>query len=212
MDGITDGSATIIGSLIGSFLGLIAILLGALYNAHLNRKRDLELLDKEQEAVARALYSEILTLRKELAMAASTVAQMGMDPFHEDRVRSNKDFRGETALPEPILYQTLAPQIGRLDAELIIEVQKFYARLTEVRKWLPLLQKDDERGYSYSYLHVVRPARDAIVEIVPTLERIEARFGIPKSDKRVELGMTETYIEVEDAEWEAERARRQEDD
>jgi hypothetical protein len=41
LQGLSGGAASFIGSFTGSAIGLIAILSGALFNAHLNRKRDL---------------------------------------------------------------------------------------------------------------------------------------------------------------------------
>jgi hypothetical protein len=52
LEDASQGQATFIGSLIGSSIGLIALLLGALFNAHLNRRRDDRLRREEQRATA----------------------------------------------------------------------------------------------------------------------------------------------------------------
>jgi hypothetical protein len=53
-------SASFLGTLTGSSFGLIALLLGALYNAHLNRKRDDRLRRTETRALAAALRAELV--------------------------------------------------------------------------------------------------------------------------------------------------------
>jgi hypothetical protein len=62
----SQGQTTFLGSRIGSSIGLIALLLGALFNAHLNRRRDNRLRREEREAVAAALLAELEGLRNNL--------------------------------------------------------------------------------------------------------------------------------------------------
>jgi hypothetical protein len=57
---LPPSSASFLGTLTGSSLGLIALLLGALFNAHLNRKRDDRLRRKETRALAAALRAELV--------------------------------------------------------------------------------------------------------------------------------------------------------
>jgi hypothetical protein len=52
---LSQGQASFLGSLTGAAIGLIALLLGALFNAHLNRRRDDRLRREDQRAVATAL-------------------------------------------------------------------------------------------------------------------------------------------------------------
>ena len=59
---------------IGSLVGLVALLLGALWNFHLNRRRDKALRREEVLSVEVALYGEILLLRNEVALIARLVA------------------------------------------------------------------------------------------------------------------------------------------
>ncbi len=53
----------ILGTLIGSSLGLIAILAGALFNAQLNRKRDDLLRENDASALRAALIAELTGFR-----------------------------------------------------------------------------------------------------------------------------------------------------
>ena len=68
------GQATFVGALTGSFLGLVALLLGALFNASLNRKRDDRLRREDQQAVASAL-AELEGLQPTLKHQAEIVSQ-----------------------------------------------------------------------------------------------------------------------------------------
>jgi hypothetical protein len=54
-----QGEAAFVGALIGSSIGLVALLLGALFNAELNRRRDDRLRREDRRAVATALRAEL---------------------------------------------------------------------------------------------------------------------------------------------------------
>jgi hypothetical protein len=63
---LPPGSASFVGTLTGSSLGLVAILIGALFNAHLNRRRDDALRDANRVALASALYAELQGIHRTL--------------------------------------------------------------------------------------------------------------------------------------------------
>jgi hypothetical protein len=73
----SQGQASFVGTLMGSFFGLVALLLGALFNAHLNRRRDDRLRREDQRAVTAALRAELEGLRRTLSDAAETLSQEG---------------------------------------------------------------------------------------------------------------------------------------
>jgi hypothetical protein len=54
-----QGTASFIGTLAGSTLGFLALLAGALFNAHLNRRRDDRQRQHDRMAIAAALYGEL---------------------------------------------------------------------------------------------------------------------------------------------------------
>src|SRR5215469_5238855 len=56
---LQPASASFVGTVAGSSLGLIALLVGALFNAHLNRKRDDRLRNEDARSVAVALKAEL---------------------------------------------------------------------------------------------------------------------------------------------------------
>jgi hypothetical protein len=66
------GSASFVGTLAGSTFGLIAILIGALVNAHLNRRRDDAIRDADGVAVASALYAELNGVHRALVENAAS--------------------------------------------------------------------------------------------------------------------------------------------
>jgi len=66
LQGLEGGAPTVVGTAVGSFLGLVSLLLGALFNAHLNRRRDDRLRNADRRAMAVALISELAGLAQTL--------------------------------------------------------------------------------------------------------------------------------------------------
>lgn len=64
------------GNVIGAAIGLVAILIGALWNAYLMRKRDAHLREQETRSISSALASE---LRTTLDMTAARFMQAALD-------------------------------------------------------------------------------------------------------------------------------------
>ena len=64
--GLQGGAPQFLGALTGSLLGLIGILLGALYNAHLNRKRDDRVRQEEARSIIAALRAELSAVEESL--------------------------------------------------------------------------------------------------------------------------------------------------
>jgi hypothetical protein len=117
---LSQGSASFIGTLTGSTLGLIALLIGALFNAHLNRRRDDRLRDEDRVALASALYAELSGIHRTLIENAQHLTDRPADPS------------GGFMVPEPsmkLLPGTLS-RIGLLRPETIRKVMDAYV-LTE---------------------------------------------------------------------------------
>jgi hypothetical protein len=70
-----QGTASFIGTLAGSTLGFLALLAGALFNAHLNRSRDNRLRDNDRRVLATALYAELELVREILLENCKTLRQ-----------------------------------------------------------------------------------------------------------------------------------------
>src|SRR5262245_12463618 len=71
---LSQGQASFLGSVtgagLGSGLGLLAIILGAMYNARKNRQRDDRLREHDRQAVAIALHAELSITYKALLEGA----------------------------------------------------------------------------------------------------------------------------------------------
>ncbi|MBO9622564.1 MAG: hypothetical protein J7500_07610 [Sphingomonas sp.] len=75
-------------ALIGSLLGFLALLGGALFNAHLNRKRDDRLRLAEAKIVALSLYGEVTLFRKDMASLANAVGGWYTKRVRRSAIRS----------------------------------------------------------------------------------------------------------------------------
>lgn len=168
---------------LGTLFGLGALLLGALWNFRLNRRRDRELRQEETVAVATALYGEILLLRVEVAKIANIVAniynRMNLRP--DSTVKFDKWFLESHPLPEPMIYPALASKLGLLPPGLIISIASFHASYWDAKNSLPLLVEKKGRGYEFSPLVLLRPALNAVSEIESALREIELMAMLTKA-------------------------------
>ena len=99
----SQGQASFVGTLMGSFLGLVALLLGALFNAHLNRCRDDRLRNEDRSAVAAAL-------RAELAGWLSTFTSI----IDDMRQRTDDPVGLLVPVMVPRVFPELVPKLGLL--------------------------------------------------------------------------------------------------
>ncbi len=186
---------------IGSVLGFIALVTGALINFGLNRRRDASLRRDEARSIAAALYGEIVLLRREAALLAKAVARVHLHVGTSPTAIMKFDchFIEAHPLSEPLLYRALADKIGLLDADLIISITQFHQHFQEMRLGLPLLVENEDRGYAYGPGSVLAPARDAVVQVVPALRKIEKLASIfPPADKILDMGYALDVIDAED--------------
>jgi hypothetical protein len=113
---LPQGSASFVGTLTGSTLGLFALLVGALFNAHLNRKRDDKLRKKEARALAVALRAELAGKSRNLL----------------DNAKRLEEQKGEGHFLVPDIAQSLrimpslTDKLGLLDEETIVAVLDAY--------------------------------------------------------------------------------------
>lgn len=187
---------------IGSLFGLLAILLGALYNFHLNRKRDERIRSEEVHSVAAALYGEILLLRNELAGVARSVSAIYVSYGTGGRKDFDNHFLEVNQISDPYIYRALASKFGFLEASLLVPIAEFYSNLQSAKRWLPLLVEKEDRGFSYSPLSVLVPVRSACKNVETTLEKIEDMLSIERIDKYIDLGLTDAVIEMEEINFE----------
>jgi hypothetical protein len=66
LEGLKGGAPTVVGALLGSVIGFVTLVLGALFNARLNRQRDDNLRKVETRSIAAALRAELAGIRETL--------------------------------------------------------------------------------------------------------------------------------------------------
>jgi hypothetical protein len=120
LDHLSNGAATFLGALAGAGLGLVAILLGAMYNAHLNRKRDDRLRNKEAEAVA-------LALREELQMVQAALLQNAK--VYRDS--PNQNSAGPDLAHRIKVFPHVIQKLGLLNKEAIAPVIEAYVMIEQ---------------------------------------------------------------------------------
>lgn len=183
---------------IGSALGFVALLTGALWNYHLNRRRDAELRSQEAQSIAAALYGEIIHIRKAVALLARRYARRYNDlGIGRTRPEVDSHFVEELKLPEPILFRALAAKVGLLPASTISALVQFYSDAYEAERYLARMIPDETRGYTYDPRHVLTPAISAVEGVVPKLRSLELLLSLPKADLDLDLGAAHDVVEMQ---------------
>jgi len=127
LQSLSGGAASFVGSLTGSAIGLVALLIGALFNAHLNRRRDDVLRKADGRAAAAALQAELSGVRRTLMRNANTLDTPEGDFVAPDLAHSIR------VLP------SIIPKIGLLDSDTIREVIDIYIIIDQYCEQLILL-------------------------------------------------------------------------
>lgn len=99
----------IIGTALGSAIGLVAILLGALYNAKLTRKRDDRIMNDEAKAIAAAIGAEMKVYTEHLCGRLAQ-ASIGGEGRTAGIIEAMRPLR-------PVVWPSLAGRVGELGAE-----------------------------------------------------------------------------------------------
>ena len=107
-----ESAAMFVGSIAGAGGGLFAILLGALYNAHLNRKRDDHLRDEKARALAKVLATEMEVVREVAEANANGIAKVRDGTHPIAGLRAN-EVPGTPALDAMIADIHLLPEEPR---------------------------------------------------------------------------------------------------
>jgi hypothetical protein len=111
---VSPNVAIFFGAVTGSFVGLFALLLGALYNARLNRARDAWLRTEERKSLAAALSAELSSVADALNRNKTDLQKPG-------------DLGDQQILVPDIahairIFPGLIDKLGLLDAETIRKV------------------------------------------------------------------------------------------
>ena len=149
------GSASFVGTLTGFFLGLLTLLMGALFNARLNRRRDDTLREADRIAVATALHAELVGLHQRLTENAQWLNDK---PLHEE---------GGFLVPEPTIkiLGMLLPKIGLLRSDTIRKVIDAYIMAEQFLERLMLAGGQIQRNVPDARQLLYMPAnlRDFVV-------------------------------------------------
>lgn len=126
---LPPGAASLVGTLAGSSLGLIALLIGALFNARLNRKRDDRIRDQEAKAIRTALKAELSGVYDSLVRNFEMLEQTPPT--------------GDFTVPDPAhsvrVIPVLLPKIGLLDEETIRATLDVYVSLDQYAEGMLLM-------------------------------------------------------------------------
>lgn len=101
------------GDALGSAVGLVAILVGALYNAKLNRDRDRELHEQEVASIRASLGTELRCYYKTLKERfdrLDDIRQIGVVPH-------DRTLRERLHIEPPVIYHSLAARVGVLPSD-----------------------------------------------------------------------------------------------
>ncbi|UQD99359.1 hypothetical protein [Bradyrhizobium japonicum] len=141
------GIATFLGALTGSSLGLLAIIVGALFNAHLNRRRDDRIREHDARAVATALYAELTGIHRALRSASENLRSAPKD---------GERFLVRTPLVVQI-FPELIDKLGLLPAETIREVTHTYLLAERYKQDLLLLPRGRQHAAQETPYGVLMP-------------------------------------------------------
>jgi hypothetical protein len=125
---LKQGQATVLG-LAGGFFTLVV---GALINAGLNRRRDDRLRREDQRAVATALRAELEGLRRTLSDAAEAVSQEGY-------LKSDEQVNVPDLAQSIQIMPAVVSKFGLLDGTIISAVVDAYGMVEEYSAKLLLL-------------------------------------------------------------------------
>ena len=124
VQGLSGGAATVVGTATGSFLGLLTLLLGALYNARLNRKRDDRIRAEERRGVAAALRAELSGIVK--------IIEGNVTALRENPPEADEGFLASDLAQFVRVMPQVLPKIGLLDAETIRTTMQAYSMIDEL--------------------------------------------------------------------------------
>jgi hypothetical protein len=147
IDSLSDPAANLVGSALGIFGGLTAILIGAFVNAELNRRRDDRLKREEAIRIATALKTELSSIRDALLNNAEIM-----------RKPTDSDSLTGPDIPHLIyVYPKLISRLPLLSENVIKETIEIYMMMEQYSDNLQLLG---------GKLHEIKPGRFQM--ILPT--------------------------------------------
>lgn len=151
-----------IGALIGPFFGLVALMLGALYNAKITRDRDDRLLEQETRALAAALAAEMNS-----TCDALTLLIIQIDEFRPgDTTRANDLWR-----PDFPVFKGNIGRIGHLGAALDDKVVNIVFAITQTVEFATrtILNTEYDRAKIKERMEVIKSLHDITFKLMAEL-------------------------------------------
>ncbi|MEN5103795.1 hypothetical protein [Brucella anthropi] len=120
---LKPAQATVVGSCIAAIFGFGTLTVGALFNAHLNRKRDDRLEEIKRLSLLRGIFAEISLIRNLLAFQLQG---------YRSETHSEKEWHS-SASPKTftVLYLANASNLSVLPKDALTQVIIFYAAVDE---------------------------------------------------------------------------------
>jgi hypothetical protein len=128
LENLRGAAPVVVGSTVGATLGFISLVLGALFNARLNRLRDDRLLAEKKKSVSAALLAEIRILEQTLTGNNVTLSHTKSDSLL-------------VSDPASIMkvFPRLLSDIHILDGDAVKEVSELHALLDQYAEGLIIL-------------------------------------------------------------------------
>ena len=120
---LEPSQATVFGAIVSSVLGFATLTLGALFNAHLNRRRDDRLADLETLNLLRAITSEMLLIRNLICYQ--------IKEYKQNAIPEKEWFASVCARSFVNIYSANIALLLNLPSEAIQRVSLFYHGLDE---------------------------------------------------------------------------------
>jgi hypothetical protein len=128
LQSLSGGAASFVGSFTGAFIGLVALVIGALFNAHLNRRRDREIRLEEKHSVATALHAELAGFDQMLSRNSEALENITRDHYLiPDLAQSVR------------VFPHMLPKIGLLDPATINNTVDAYLMMDQYSESLLVL-------------------------------------------------------------------------
>ena len=190
-----DSAAAFLGALAGAGGGLLAIILGALLNAELNRRRDDRLRDEERKAAAIEIQGDLVALRLLVKVGLRAIVRFAAEN------RGLKAYTIEVlALPPQDFLKNAPGRLGFLGSDVALRVLVVHAEANRLRNiFKALLARGPEhpipseelKALSKSYALLVRDCERAI----QALEDITGRAFPPERLATEKAGSAPSGVE-----------------
>ena len=126
---------------IGAVIGFSGLIVAALYNAELNRRRDSHLRNEEAKALALALRSDVYWHSQYVQSLYNTISEMA------DRIQSEKTWptaKSFDLAPVPVFERTIE-KFGILGSDLCDKTAAFYSYYLFLKTQLEVIRNSSDR-------------------------------------------------------------------